>query len=633
MATKDVRAAMGVAAQNMRRRPNDPPPGEARRIDGVEVGPGEWTTDFWGLPPECPVTPLGMEGVTIHLMDSLGQLVSLEPSAFGAKMIQALFGERQNFLWWAWPRFQERKKQKGPPIPVGWRPEQVTECLYTAAARRGLFSPRDRVRGRGAWLDKQEALIWHSGAALYRPDKTRKNRGGGVEYVAQDTGDVGEFFYPRKPETFAPWPEEIEDNDNPAVEILQMLRRWNWERPEVDPVLFLGWLGAALLGGALEWRPSLFVTADAASGKSSLQKFARSVLGSCLLESVDTTVAGIYQTVAQDSLPVGVDELEAEADSRKAMGVIKLARLAAGGGKMRRGGSEHDPVQFEARSCFIFTAINAPPMEPADASRMGRLRLRALDIDASGEKSPTLLRPETIGPRLLRRMMDGFAGLGGRLAEYRAVLRAAGHDGRSQDTLGTLLACADLALGAECALRLEVPMYDSLAQWGEWLPAPERMPNWLGCLRHLMSARVEAWRTGAARSTIGKVLEDLIDEEGMSGAEKKWSLDEESENRLDFKRAASLLAQAGVGLVRPGKLGDARPEEGFLLAIPNESPKLMALFRDTKWVGVAGASVWKDALRQGPAEIFVRGENRVRIDGTQLRCVVVKVGIYWKGEW
>jgi hypothetical protein len=626
MATSHVRAALGVVLQSKKKTFSDPAPGEARRVGDVEISPGDWDGDFYGLPPECPVAPLGMEGTTLHVMDSLGQLISIEPSALGAGMIQMLFGERQDYLPWAWPRFRERKKSKGgEPEVAGWAPELVKKTLYSAAAKRGLFSPRDRVRGRGAWVDKHGGLIWHSGEALWRPDQIRKHRHG-VEYVPLDTGDVGEFFYPRRPDVLRPWPEEIDETrDNPAVDILSTLMMWHWARPEVDPVLFLGWLCASLLGGALEWRPSIFVTGDAACGKSTLQAFTKAILGPALLQSVDTTAAGVRQTVQQDSLPIAVDELEAEADNRKASEIIKLAKLAASGGEIFRGGADHQAQQFKAQSCFLFTAINPPAMEPAEASRMGILSLKKLKTSQR-----PVIDGETLGPRLLRRMMDRWRDLKPTMQAYADVMLAHGHDGRSFATLGTLLACADLALGEYGAALHELPMKpDQRKAWGELIPAPERTPNWLGCLRHLLTARVDCWRLGT-RTTIGKALEDLIANEGIDGLDRNPISDED--NIFDYRLAKARLGEAGVGLEKPGWQG-ADPADGFLLAIPNESSKVASLYRETKWVGAPGASVWKGALRQGPPELFLQGDNRVRIDGVQTRCLIVKIGVYWRGEW
>jgi hypothetical protein len=370
----------------------------------------------------------------------------------------------------------------------------------------------------------------------------------------------------------------------------------------------------------------IFVTGDASAGKSTLQKLSRAVLGNCLLQAADTTAAGIYQCVRQDVLPVAIDEMEAEADPRKGRAIMNLARLASSGAKMRRGGTEHDPVEFEARSCFFFSAINAPGLEPAEEGRTGLMRLHKLDPKKSGEKAPTV-DGETTGPRLLRQAIDNWSRYPSAWAAYREALRGVGHGGRSQDTLGALLACADLALGPDLAYELGVPMHDDLSVWGRWLPAQAPMENWHGCLRQLLSARVDAWRNGS-RSTIGRVIEDLL-------ASDQTSTFQDADDAFAYPQARKMLLEAGVDLLSPSA-ETGGPLAGYILAVPNDSPKIGALFKDTKWVGQPGASVWKSALRQAPAKLLVDQEqrdNRVRIDGVQTRCTLIKLGVYWREEF
>lgn len=581
--------------------------GHPMRIKDTDVQPGEWVGDLDGMPPGCPVQPLGMDGDTLYCMDALGQLSGVAPNAFGQKFIQRLFGDRFGYLYWAWPRHDK----KG--FITNWRPEKVAECLYSAAAKRGLFSPVDRVRGRGAWKGPRGELIYHSGDALW--DNAKKDRKGNHKPV--ETGFHNGVLYARRPEIAAPWPEPITPATNPARDLVKALRRWNWERPDVDPILFLGWLVAALIGGALPWRPTAFVVGDKSVGKSTLQYLVKSVLGDALIQSADTSAAGIYQRIGQDSLAVAVDELEAEADSRKVIAVVKLARLAASGAMMLRGGQDHAGVEFRAQSSFFFSSINPPPLLPQDLSRMAILRLRKLDDAATSGPAP-VIDPEITGPMLLRQVMDEWSRFDAAFAAYREALRHGGHDGRGQDTLGVLLACADLALGAEVADELGIPMVDDLKPWSEMLKTSSMLEyedatsNWKSCLVHLLTSRVEAWRSGS-RQTVGQLLDDLEADHGAA------------EPGLTLSAAQSLLAQAGLRVMIPGE--GAPREAGWVLCVPNESQLVASLFRDTQWAGVAGGSVWKSALRQGPPHIVCTDPkiNRVRVNGVQTRCTLIRL--------
>lgn len=629
MTQKGIRGVRAVTADALgrierRRRAPDPMIGEARMLADASgkpqpVKPGEWMPGPDGMPPDCPVQILGMDGDVLYLIDAMGQLATCEPSQFGQNFVQRLFQGRHLYLYWAWPRFSK------DGVIENWRTEKVRECFYGAAAHAGLFSQVDQVRGRGAWRHRKGGLIMHCGDVLYMSDR----RGRAGELLPLDTGFHDGFLYPRRPSLDEPWSEPLAPHENPARDILEALRRWNWKRPEVDPVLMLGWIVLALLGGAPHWRPVVFLIGDKATGKSTLQAMLREILRSTLVQSADTTAAGIYQRMGQDSLPVAIDELEAEADTRKTMAVVKLARLAASGSQMSRGGQDHVGTQFRAWSCFLFSSINPPPLLPQDLSRMALLRLQPLD-KARAHEPPPVMDGDACGRMLRRVILDNWSRYDAALAAYREVLAAGGHDGRGQDTLGVLLACADIALGPELAEELGVPMVDDIGRWSELLATStmleyeDNSANWRNCLRQLLTSPVEAWR-GGKRHTVGQMLHDLmsgnvIDEGAAAGEE------------VDLNKANEYLAQAGLRVLPPGKVKGER----WLLAVPNDSQLVARLFgRENLFAGVPGAGIWKEALRQAPAELILtdKAHNRVTINGFQERCTLVRIEVFNKGEW
>ena len=583
-----VRAVVQTAAQRLEihtnaRRIPDPLPGQKR--DGVE--PGKWTPGPLGLPPDCPVDVLGMDGDVMFLIDAMGQLAAVTPSSFGQGFIQRLFGDRQNYLYWAWPR-----RDKNGAV-TAWRAEMVRECLYGAAARKGLWKAVEKVRGLGAWQGKDGRLILHLGDYLWTDGRLCR------------TGEVDGKFYPRRPAIAHPWGTEVTHEDNPALDLLEILRTWNWRRPDIDPLLFLGWIAAGFLGGALPWRPSMFLIGDKTVGKSTLQAIVKAVFGDAIVSTPDTTPAGIYQRIGNDSLPIAVDELEAEADNRRVMAVVKLARLAASGGLMLRGGQDHQGVEFQARSTFLFSAINRPPLPPQDLSRLAELSIGKLDPQKVAN-APVLKDPEQIGPKFMRRLADAWPQYEALYEAYRTALRGGGHDSRGQDTYGTFLACAHLLLGEEGMEEAGYPI-ENLSSWGQRLEAaalPERegaRENWRACLEHLLSSRVDAWR-GGMRHSVGALVEDL-----MSGI-------------TSLSEARTLLAQVDLGVIDKGKVA-----EGFVLAIPNEGPSLSVLFRETAWGGPGGIGTWQTALRQGPGNVIVfdKSVNKVKIAGFSKRCTLV----------
>lgn len=555
---------------------------------------GKWRESGEKLPPDCPVRPLGVSGRDVWLIDPIGQ-VQLVKAPYGKGELLGLFAGDADYLTWAWPRWSK------DGMLDGYKAEQAAADLVNACFRCGPWNAADKIRGRGAWRGADGEIIYHAGTKLH------------IKGEIVHPCDLGGYVYPTRPSIAGPWPHPVEADKNPSALILGKLRSWNWARPEVDPVLLLGWIGAASIAGALPWRPAAFITGDKATGKSTLQGLIKGLFCDGLIQAADTTAAGIYQHVGQDCLPVSVDELEGEADVRKQKAVLKLARLAASGALMLRGGDRHEGVEFQARSAFIFSSINTPPLEPQDLSRMAILRLYRL---AAGQDAPCLEPQElaVAGQHILRRMIDEWPRFGETYAAFRRAMADAGMDGRGQDTFGTLLTCADM-IGHQGwdEERLRTPTADGdLVAWSD-LMAIDKMhefedaaENWRLCLSHMLSVPVEAWRNGT-RTAVGQVLYDYY-----------HSVDD-----MNAGTAKLLLSKAGLTLV---KRGNALRENW--LAIPNQNAQTRALFDGSKWAGDVGAGVWAGALRQAPfGAIYDTG--LCLINGTRFRATLINLdGLY-----
>lgn len=580
-----------------RRRAADPEVGKGMEINGEIVPPGQWQhlAGPDGMPPDCPVHVLGMDGDVLYVIDALGQLASITDNSFGQNKCQRLFLNRIGYLYWAFPRFG-----KGASV-TGFDMVAVRDALYRAAGERGMWSASNRVRGLGGWTDRAGSFVYHAGEAIF------------VKGREQPTGDYDGQFYPRRPAIAEPWPREVSDDMLRKTQLVEALNSFTFERQQIDPLLVLGWLASSFLGAALPWRPMLFVVGDRGVGKSSLQALVKGVLGDALHATADTTPAGIYQRVGQDSLPVAVDELEAGHNNERVKGVVALARLAASGAVQFRGGSNHVATSFTAKNCFFMSAINMPPVPPQDLSRMAIVHLRPREAGFSGK--PPVVDQETVGRMVLRRLIDRWPAFDETYQTYRAALGRAGHDSRGQDTFGTLLACADLLLGDELLEELGLPTIDGgLDRWGKML-APSSLPehddaleNWRRCLNHLLVAKIDAWR-GGRQHMVGGLLEDL----------KKGELSEKDANEL--------LAQVDL---KVRKAEDVLPHQigGWVLYIPNISQQVNLLFKGEAWGGEGSTGTWSGALRQGlhtGAVITDKERNKTRINGVERRCTLINL--------
>ena len=561
---------------------------------------GDWTPDALGLPPDCPVRPLGIQGDRLWFLDAIGQVRTLDPP-YGKGHVLGLFCGQDHYLEWAWPRFG-KAGEDGSARVAGFANEDCSAALIRACAAKGPWDSVDRIRGRGCWTDRQGNLVVHTG--------TRVIAGGRSEPPGEHDG----FVYPTRAAIPRPLSLREELPFDPAPLLRNTLASWSWGRPGIDPHLLMGWIGAAFLGAALPWRPMIFITGDKGTGKSTLQALIKGLFDGWLIQAADTTAAGLYQHVGLDSVPIAVDELESEADVRKQKAVLKLARLASSGAVMMRGGDRHQGVEFQARSAFLFSSINAPPLEPQDLSRMALLRLDKLK---QGQAAPPI-DPATfgvMGRAILHRLVKQWPRFQTTFDAFAAELARAGMDGRGQAQFGTLLTCADLLqydAWDEDRIRFAHDDSGDLVPWSELLRPSEMIEfedgieNWRGALKHLLSVRVEAWRSGS-RTTVGQVVQAYHDHADM-----------------DITEANNLLAQAGLRVCFHPVGGRKRP----FLAVPNQGPLVRELFEGSKWGGELGAGVWAPALRQGP-----RGElwelARVRVNGVLDRATLLSLdGLY-----
>jgi len=566
---------------------DDPLPGG--QIDGIR--PGEWKPDQYGLPPGCPVLPLGTNDGIFYFLDTIGQMRALKGSELGQAGINELFMGRHLWLTWAFPKSVR-------DVITSWRPERAREALMAACARRGTWNPLNGVRGRGMWRGRDGKLIVHCGDRLFTPR--------GEEPLGELEGRV----YPTRAPIEKPWPVPMIQKRGPAARLIPHFQTWKWVRPKLDPILLMGSIAVGYMGGAAPYRPAIYTLGDKATGKSALHDDLKALQGEWLVQTADTTSAGIYQQLKYDCVPVAIDEFEAKADNRKAKGVVELMRLSFSGAPMHRGGDNHQGTQFQGRSAFRFSSINQPAMEPQDLSRMAILRLQRQPKDAVKPIIPEEELAE-LGRKIIRRIIDNWPRWHATYTAWREFLASCGHDGRGQDTFGMLMAAADMVIDVDAIeLGLEIgPAAENFEAWRDVLTVEnltefqDATENWRACLTHLLSRRIEAWR-GGTRHTVGDVLTEF------------WESDPKDQDALGFGGTRKLLEQTGLTVLKPKDR-----TEHYELLIPNQHPLLHEIFRDSKWQGELMSGSWSGALRQMPVDLWRDGS--ARINGTKFKGVAI----------
>lgn len=548
-----------------RRRRDDEPPREPPPIES-----------WYQVPENCPVDCLGIDGKEFLFMDANRQFVKMHHRDFGGQGLASLFGDEQDYLDGAWPRFN----QKGEAM--GLDKERATRSLMAACARKGVFDSDNKIRGVGAWTDATGRLIWHLGdiVLVVEPDG---------EWSEHPVGPIGDHVYPQGVVQVRPTvgPFKGEPENAAAMQLYALLQTWAWKRGDLDARLLLGWIGCAMIGGALRWRPAVWATGGNGTGKSTQHdQVLNAVLGgtASVVQTADATGPGLYQALKNRSTPVMFDEIEPDPEARSRVeATIKLAKVSSSGARIVRGSPDGTHKEFVARAAFLFSSILIPRLEPEVA-----MRICVLDLMALGErKEPKMVQAHmlAIGAALRAMLVNRWADWPERLERWRQAMRAKGFSARVADTWGSLLAMGDHLLSPTAAAE------DTHA---------DELDDWIGKLQPYLDALV-----AAAGSDYSRLLQALMTSpvdpyaKGqkwplsvlMAVAAQRGAVSDESAGDLDVDKAAAGLEALGIRIMSakvPPPPEDERPadyKDQYIMAVAvvNDHTALNALLRDNKW--------------------------------------------------
>lgn len=564
------------------------------------------------LPADCPVTPVGYNGTTCYFLNPHRQLIEMGKGTFSAEGIRLLFGSRQDWLWIHFGKFNEKTGQQS-----GWKADQAAESLIKAATDRGWFDRDEMIRGMGGWRGDGGELVLHCGSEVLVGSESHQP--GFVQGWLYSAGVASQK--PADP----PADEAEARRQGEAIErVLTMFDSYNWlDGPgdaghldaqeaqcfacDVDgsghklaSLLVLGWLAGSRLGAALDFRSLMWITGDAGAGKTTLQRIIMAMTGKDMVQSSDTTGAGVYSAVGHSSRPVMIDEAEPDPFKSKMKDLISLARQAATGGKIRRGSSNHQAVYFEAKSAFLFSSIIIPPMQAQDISRFC-----ILDLGPLGKRKPLALDPAQLayaGRVMLRRLVDGWPRWDATLQAYRAALMEQGHDPRGADQFGALLAACDLMRGDSLAHADTIDAMARALSAERMNEANPREANSASMLNHLITVPLDVFR-GGTRMTIGELVAI-----GSGAAQPKDGGPATPLACQEQLRAWSIFID---GMDKPGR--DPRKGSTARVILPNKSTALAKLFAGSQWYAEGGASGgWAQAMRRLPG---AQGEKSSRFGG------------------
>lgn len=302
---------------------------------------------------EYPFRLLGhSDGRYFYFPSGSQQVVELSPAQHTTPNLLSLY---PNIGWWEM-RFPQKAK--------GFNLDQAQTELMDAQQRLGIFDDA-RIRGRGAWIDRGRAVV-NLGDRLQCE---------GAEY--RPTQFATRFVYEAGP------PLEI-DLVSPAStpeahKLVKLIDRLTWEAP-LSGNLLAGWIVISMVCGALKWRPHIWITGGAMSGKTTVIEYIVKRMIGTIADNADgnSSEAGVRQGMGYDARPVLADEFESEGRraAERVQQMLQLARGASSGMHVKKGSQSGEAVTYTMRSCFCFSSINTAVAEYADETRISKLVLR-----------------------------------------------------------------------------------------------------------------------------------------------------------------------------------------------------------------------------------------------------------------
>jgi putative DNA primase/helicase len=458
---------------------------------------------------------------------------------------------------------------------VDW--DAACNLLIQKSLSLPMFDPR-LIRGRGCWIDGDD-VVYHAG------DKLAVN--GTITPITQYKSSTRSVY---EAGLRIPIDTANAATDAESIKLVNLCRSLLFDDP-LSGVLLAGWMALAPVCGALPWRPHIWITGAAGTGKSWITgNIIYPLVGkSSIYVKGNTSEAGIRGSIGCDSLPVLFDE--AEAENHKSMGrmesVLELARQASSedGGGIIKGTQSGGSITYKVRSMFCFASIGVAAVKKADTSRITVLSLKKADGPEQFNKVKALWR-DSIAlsgycERIRARSVAGAITIQTNAAIFSELTVEHTGDKRSADQIGTLLAGAYSLSSMDVVKVEDAKKWLASLDWSTHQVCHEDSDE-SQCLCHLLSSMVRVERNNG--------VENLSVEEVIENARQ--------ENSLGSDGAA--LRRIGIRI---------KNDE---ILIANSHQGLERCFSDTPWAGakwrgqllrISGAYKVPHPVRFGPFSV------------------------------
>ena len=339
------------------------------------------------------------------------------------------------------------------PAKNGFKISDAQNWIIQTAYTKGYFDP-ERLRGRGAWVEGSDIII-HTGQNIIK---------NGYVYGLNDAKT--KYIYEQGPEIFASNVPPL--NAAESRKLMELFKHLPFQSPDLDAIFLAGWIALAPVCGLLPWRPHLWITGGAGTGKSwILDKIIRRVLDGVAIEvQGETTEAGIRGRLQNDAIPIVFDEAEPtdRNANQKIQSVLGLMRSASAddGGSIIKGTAGGGSNKYTIRSMFAFASISFAAINESDKSRITKIDLVKTGTKETRRAKFNMVKKsyiETITPQFIQGLQARILGMIPTILQNIEVFRIAAASivpsQRMADQIGVLFAGC-LAITADNVVTLEV---------------------------------------------------------------------------------------------------------------------------------------------------------------------------------
>jgi putative DNA primase/helicase len=432
-------------------------------------------------------------GMVFYLHGIRSNVIScLAPSSLGGSNLMTL----APLGWWE-ATFPSESKN----ATVSWA--EAADWIIEACTSKGMFNPLN-VRGRGAWVDEGRIVI-HTGDKLIVDGKSTELHRVKSKYV-YDAGlplnfELGNIMTKEE-----------------SKKVLDATSLCNWER-SANAYLLAGWCVIAPICGALPWRPHIWLTGAAGTGKSWIYSdIVIKLLGDTALHvQSSTTNAAIRQFLGTDGRPVVFDEIEitSPTSAQRVQDILEFTRAASadGSGAIMKGTIQGIAKQYMPRACFALSSIGVGIKEQSDRRRFTILGAKA--VPQTPQSKANFLELEKIAAafnnsfckRLQARTISLLPTILHNSAIFAEVVSSELGGRAYGDQIGPMLAGAvslyfDGKVTREYAVKLVQGM-----DWAEE-KALDTTKDEMACLYHVLQTPVQV---EGANGRVERTVGDLVD--------------------------------------------------------------------------------------------------------------------------